>query len=202
MKIHRNFYLAPENLRHTLYITLVRPILEYSCATWHPFNKTLTNCLEPVQIFACRVILQCWNFEHDDILSRTSLPTLGARRDCSTVVLVFKTLAGLSSAPNVFIPHTRSDSRLNHSRVLYLYIPFSRLTLCQRSFFHLGPKLWNKLPENVASCVTLPTFKAAQFQGYHYGLVVFCDTLSVYFALVRFFFGFVALFDCLGYPLI
>ena len=31
----------------------------------------------------------------------------------------------------------------------------------QRSFFHLGPKLWNKLPENVASCVTLPAFKAA-----------------------------------------
>ena len=37
----------------------------------------------------------------------------------------------------------------------------SCLTLCQRSFFHLGPKLWNKLPKNVASCVTLPSFKVA-----------------------------------------
>ena len=138
MKIHRNFYLAPENLRHTLYITLVRPILEYSCATWYPLNKTLTNCLESVQMFACRVILQSWNFEHDDILSRTSLPSLGARRDCSTVLLVFKILAGVSSAPNVFIPHTRSDSRLNHSRVLYLYIPLVALRSVKEASFILG----------------------------------------------------------------
>ena len=128
-------------------------------ATWHPLNKTLTSHLESVQRFACRVILQSWNLEHDDLLSCTSLPTLKARRDCSTADHVFKILAGLSSAPNVFIPHTRSNSRRNQSYALY--IPFSHLTLCQRSFFHLGPKLWNKLPENVVSCVTLPAFKAA-----------------------------------------
>ena len=144
--IRRNFHLAPEHLRHTLYITLVRPILEY---TWHPLNKTVTNRLESAQRFACQVILQSWNLEHDDLLSCTSLPTLEARRDCSTVIQVFKIHAGLSSAPNVFIPHTRCDSRRYYSRALY--IPFSRLTLCQRSFFHLGPKLWNKVPENVTS---------------------------------------------------
>ena len=123
---------------------------------------TLTNRSESVQRFACRVILQSWNLEHDDLLSRTPLPTLESRRDCSTVVHVFKILAGVSSAPNVFIPHTGSDSRRNQSCALY--IPFSRLMhvmLCQRSFFHLGPKLWNKLPENVVSSVTLPAFKAA-----------------------------------------
>ena len=52
--IHRIFHLATEHLRHTLYITLVRPILEYSCATLHPLNKTLTNRSESVQRFACR----------------------------------------------------------------------------------------------------------------------------------------------------
>ena len=49
--IHRNFHLAPGHLRHTLYITLVHPILEYSYATWHYLNKTLTNHLESVQRF-------------------------------------------------------------------------------------------------------------------------------------------------------
>ena len=47
--IHRNFHLAPEHLRHILYINLVCPILEYSCATLHPLNKTLTNRSESVQ---------------------------------------------------------------------------------------------------------------------------------------------------------
>ena len=49
--IHRNFHLAPKYLLQTLYITLVLLILEYSCATWHPLNKTLTNRLESVQRF-------------------------------------------------------------------------------------------------------------------------------------------------------
>ena len=74
--------IKPEHLRHILYITLVCPILEYSCDTWHPLSKTLTNHLESVQRFACRVILQSWNLEHDDLLSHTSLPTLEACRDC------------------------------------------------------------------------------------------------------------------------
>ena len=73
--IHMNIHLAPEHLRHILYITLVCPILEYSCATWHPLTKTFTNRLVSVQRFACRVILQSWNLEHDDLLSRTSLST-------------------------------------------------------------------------------------------------------------------------------
>ena len=124
--IHRNFHLAPEHFRHTLYISLVRPILEYSCATWHSLNKTLTNRLESVQRFTCQVILHSWNLEHDDLLSRTSLPTLEARRECSTVVQVFQILDGLSSAPNIFNPHTRSDSRRYHSHALY--IPFSGAT--------------------------------------------------------------------------
>ena len=67
--IHRNLHLAPEHLRHTLSITLVRPILEYSCATLHPLNKTLTNRLESVQRFVCRVTLQSWNLEHDFFLA-------------------------------------------------------------------------------------------------------------------------------------
>ena len=157
--IHRNFHLAPQHLRRTLYTSLVRPALEYSSSTWHPLTKTQTNRLESVQRFACRVILQSWDLDHDSLLSQTNLPSLEVRRDSFTVRHVFKILAGLSSAPNVFTPHSRSNSRCNHSRALYP--PFSRLTLCQRSFFHLGPLLWNELPENVVCSPTLSAFKAA-----------------------------------------
>ena len=157
--IHRNFHLAPSLLRRSLYITMVRPILEYSCVSWHPLNKTLTNRLESVQRFACRVILQTWDLDHQELLSRTSLPTLESRRDFYTVIHVFKILNNLSSAPNVFTPHTRQDTRSNHSRSLH--IPFSRLTLCQKSFYHHGPKLWNKLSEENINCTTLHSFKAA-----------------------------------------
>lgn len=157
--IHRNFHSAPVYIRYSLYISLVRPILEYSCVTLHPLNKSLTNRLESVQRFACRVILQSWNLSAEDLLSFTSLQTLEGRRDSFTVRHVYKILAGLSSSPNLFIPHSRSSSRCNHSRALYP--PFRRLTLCQRSFFHHGPKLWNNLPDSVVSASSLHIFKTA-----------------------------------------
>ena len=157
--IHRNFHLAPTLLRRTLYLSMVRPILEYSCVTWHPLNKTLTRRLESVQRFACRVILQTWDLEHDELLFQTSFPTLESRRDFYTTIQVYKILNNLSSAPNVFSPHTRQGSRSNHSRSLH--IPFSRLTLCQRSFYHHGPKLWNGLSEEIINSPTIHRFKSA-----------------------------------------
>ena len=45
-------------------------------------NKTLTNQLESIQRFACCVILQSWNLEHDDLLFHISLATLEASLDC------------------------------------------------------------------------------------------------------------------------
>ena len=88
--------------------------------------------------------------------SRTFLSNLIARRDCLIVVHVFKILVGLSSAPNVFIPLVRiQDASITERSTPS---PFSRLKLC---LFHLGYKLRNKLPENVASHVTLPAFEAA-----------------------------------------
>ncbi len=157
--IHRNFHLAPSMLRRALYISMVRPILEYSCITWHPLNKTLMRRLESVQRFACRVILQKWDLEHDELLSLTSLPTLESRRDFYTIIHVYKILNNLSAAPNDFTPHTRQGTRSNHSRSLH--IPFSRLTLCQRSLYHHEPKLWNKLSEEEVNCPTFQRFKSA-----------------------------------------
>ena len=39
----------------------------------------------------------------------------------------------------------------------------------EASFIFLGPKLWNKLPENVAICVTLPVFKASGGTRFFWG---------------------------------
>ena len=41
--IHMSFHSATINTRRTLYLALVRPILEYASTTWHPLNKRLTK---------------------------------------------------------------------------------------------------------------------------------------------------------------
>ena len=83
--LHRSFHSAPPQTRRSLYLALVRPILEYGCTTYHPLNSKLTNRLETTQRFACRVILQDWKLTHDDLLLEADLQLLSKGRDFATL---------------------------------------------------------------------------------------------------------------------
>lgn len=157
--LHRSFQSAPISTRRTLYLALVRPILEYGSTTWHPLNKSLTNRLESTQRFACRVILQSWNLSHDDLLLDTNLPLLSKRRDIATLCHMYKILHNLCSSPNPYTPHPRTSLRnLNSCAVKP---PFCRLTLSQKSFYPYAPTLWNYLPEDIVKARSLQSFKLA-----------------------------------------
>ena len=64
----------------TIYTTVVRPVVEYSCQVWHTsLPKYLSNKLESIQKRALRVAFPGQPYE--DILQRTGLTTLHKRRD-------------------------------------------------------------------------------------------------------------------------
>ena len=157
--IHRSFQSAPSNIRRILYLALVRPILEYGSATFHPLNSTLTKRLEGTQRFACRVILQSWNLSHEDLLQDSNLPPLNKRRDIASLCHLYKIFSNLCSSPNPFRPHPKPDLRNLNSRAVS--IPFHRLTLTQRSFYPYSSSLWNSLPEVIVNAITLQSFKSA-----------------------------------------
>jgi hypothetical protein len=116
--IHRCFNSSPPATRRTLYLALIRPILEYGSITWHPLNKTLSNRLESAQRFAARVILQAWTCSNDDLLLNANLPPLCKRRDIATLCHFFKILNSLCSSPNPFKPHHRPNLRNLNSGAL------------------------------------------------------------------------------------
>ena len=157
--LHRSFHSAPPQTRHSLYLALVRPILEYGCTTYHPLNSKLTNRLEATQRFACRVILQDWKLTHDDLLLKADLPLLSKRRDFATLCQLFKIVYKLCSSPNPYNPHPRPGLRNLNS--MALDTPFCRLSLAQRSFCPCAPSLWNCLPGGTVKCPTLTTFMSA-----------------------------------------
>ena len=57
-----------------LYISLIRPHLEYACQVWHPHLLTDINKLETVQKFALRLCVKRWDLGYDDLLSMCDLP--------------------------------------------------------------------------------------------------------------------------------
>ena len=100
--ILRSFHSAPINTRRTLYLPLVRSILEYASTTWHPLNIKLTDRIDSMQRFACRVILHQWKLSHNELLQESDLPTLAKRPDVATLCHLFKIFHGLCSSPNPY----------------------------------------------------------------------------------------------------
>ena len=55
--IKRNLYSCPKHIKATAYLTLVRPLLEYSSSVWDPHSQDLINKLERVQRRAARFVV-------------------------------------------------------------------------------------------------------------------------------------------------
>ena len=64
---------------NTLYCSLVRPLLEYSCETWNPHTKRNIDKLEAVQRRATRWITRS-DDDYDARLSKLKLLSLSNRR--------------------------------------------------------------------------------------------------------------------------
>ena len=79
--LYRRFYKYCSTDTHKcLYITLIRPHLEYAVPVWDPHLIRHIAFLEKVQKFALKVCLKSWNTPYDTLLSIAQLPRLEQRR--------------------------------------------------------------------------------------------------------------------------
>ena len=74
---------------NTLYCSLVRPLLEYSCETWNPHTKRNIDKLEAVQRRATRWITRS-DDDYDTRLSKLKLLSLSNRRFTRDVTFFFR----------------------------------------------------------------------------------------------------------------
>ena len=77
----RRFYAhsSSESLKQ-LYVSFVRPHLEYAAPVWDPHCITHISALERVQKFSLRMSYKAWDEEYDNLLSRANLQPLAKRR--------------------------------------------------------------------------------------------------------------------------
>ena len=79
--IYRRFYQfsSSESLLQ-MYISLVRPNVEYASQVWSPYRIGEVNSIESVQKFALRMCAKNWNAGYEQLLELFSLPDLQQRR--------------------------------------------------------------------------------------------------------------------------
>ena len=79
--LYRRFYRqSNEQTLRQLYVSLVRPHLEYAAPVWSPHLHKDITILEKIQQFASKMCTKIWNCSYNDLLYRLQLPTLAQRR--------------------------------------------------------------------------------------------------------------------------
>ena len=79
--LYRKYYTWTDTpVLRCLYLSCIRPHLEYACQLWDPFTQNGINTLESVQKFACKVCLERWDLDYDSMLAQLNIPKLTTRR--------------------------------------------------------------------------------------------------------------------------
>ena len=92
--LYRQFYFYSDTstLLH-LYISLIRPHLEYCSFLFDPHSSHLSSKIEKVQHFACKICSKDWSSDYTFLLSKLQLPTLHSRRQNAKLIFLFKILS-------------------------------------------------------------------------------------------------------------
>ena len=133
--LYRRFYNHAEGATlKQLYLSLIRPHLEYACPIWDPHTMKDKVLLEDVQKFAFRMTTKQWDSEYQELLDIMNVPSLAARR------LQLK-LAYFPS--DILCPRTNYCLRTNHSLVIDQ--PYARTNAYFYSFVPHTISAWNSL---------------------------------------------------------
>ena len=158
--IKRNFRGCPQLVKETVYLSLVRPLLEYASCVWDPSGEGLKHELEMVQRRAARFVLDDYarNSSVTHMLSRIGWNTLEIRRKINRLSIMFKMYHGTSKldVSNVILEPNyigRHDHRRKIRRIQSRLLPY------HNSFFPRTIREWNNLSAAVLEIESFNEFK-------------------------------------------
>ena len=143
--LYRRFHKhATSTAMLQLYVSLVRPHLEYCSAAWDLFLHKDKHLLERAQTFGLKVCFKDWISDYKDLLSRTNLPTLEARQSQARLYHLYKVMNDLTDYSNVPINLYELSPTVAGQTTLGLLSQMKcRSSQCQNSFFFKTIPQWN-----------------------------------------------------------
>ena len=160
--IRRGFAFLDEKMFRKLYVTFVRPHLEYGQVIWSPHYMRQINMIENVQKRATRLVDGFQNLDYPQRLTRLNLPTLSERRARGDMIEIWKHfhVYERTCLSKSFKPRERVSRQ--HRFQLIHNRPKDGIRGVQRnSFYHRATDSWNSLPSSVVESNTINKFKNA-----------------------------------------
>ena len=163
-------HLDAETLK-TLYISLVRPKLEYGNVVWSPRLQSHIDELERVQRRATKLVPSLKDKSYEERLQALKLPSLAYRRMRGDVIETYKYTHRKYNVDS--LPFDLVDEESHPTRNNGYKISKQRCTSGVRKDF-LGNRVvnpWNSLPNEVVQAPSLNSFKARldkHWEAYQY----------------------------------
>ena len=156
--------LGSESLVTRLFLSLVRPSLEYAAPAWDSCSKHDAMSLERVQLSSPELffVLSRRSCHNTDVLRKIGWPTLAWRRQRQKLLVLWDLLQG-SGPPNLRDQVSPASTRTQYClrNPLSLAAPHCRTVHRLKSFLPSTVTLFNSLPSSAVSCSSKSSFKHA-----------------------------------------
>ena len=158
--IYRRFYKHsnPQCLKQ-LYLSFVRPHLEYAAPVWNPHHTSQIASIEKVQKFALHMCYKDWREQYVSLLERSGIQSLADRRKLLDICYLYQLLTGVFNFPDAPLMHRNLDSRLRNFDPQLLCLPFAQTTAYMNTFFPRVISFWNSFPSSLHSTSSFSEFK-------------------------------------------
>ena len=159
--IYRQYYQhSNTDTLKQLYMSSVRPHLEYATAVWDPHLQKDINKLEKVQTFALRMCTKNWTADYDSLLTSCNLPSLKKRHLFLKLSFLYQLVNNLVILPSHNVSHREARLNTRSASSAQLVRPFCRTESYKQSFFPDTIYHWNHLlPSPIKSASSLCSFK-------------------------------------------
>ena len=144
-----------------LYISMVRPHLEYGNVIWHPQYKKDKEILENVQHRATRLVPSLSKYSYEERLRQMELPSLSYRRLRGDLIETFKYLHGIyrTNSSTVLPLALTHDGVTTRGQSLMLHKRECRTSLRANVLGFRIVNFWNSMPEDIVSAPSVNSFK-------------------------------------------
>ena len=158
--LYRQFYQWSEpHALCQLYVSLIRPHLEYAAPIWDPCLSKDIQRIEAAQKFALRVCQKDWYSSYDCLLMECDLCELSVRRSHLSLFHLYKIIKEQCVYPNAPLhPYCNNYYTCSQDSNIFERLQ-ARTNVFSSSFFPRTIRQCNSLPQAVVSSNTVNSFK-------------------------------------------
>ena len=147
--------------RHVIVHSLALSIINYCITIWGTTNKTLIKSAQKLQNFAAKIVDgRSRKYDHvSPILKELKWLNIQDTITFNIAASVYKLLNNQYPNYLITLPTVNNVTQSNTRQHNNLYVPKVRCDVAARALSVKGPKIWNRLPQNVRGANNIFSFK-------------------------------------------